>query len=273
MNPLQILLQQFAAPADAVGHPGFPKQMEQLFDGVLPHDMRWSIVYSATMAPKVLGHSMPQGSLGVVDHDLIRRTYDAGYFRFDPFYRFWRDERQGGVFRLSDISNMDQGDAAYLSGFVPMTKFEDDVALICPIDTDTAVALTLERCRVFSTQEMAVLKAGYAPLAALVRSHWRMTGPQAKSPAPQAGLPPLTYPEATAGFLPGALTPKEREIVHLSFAGFDNRAIAQRLGVTIGTVKNHKKRLYAKVDVTSERELFSLFLGYLMGVEPSELGA
>ncbi len=35
--------------------------------------------------------------------------------------------------------------------------------------------------------------------------------------------------------------------------------IAQRLGITTGTVKNHRRRIYDKLDITTERALFLQF--------------
>ena len=68
------------------------------------------------------------------------------------------------------------------------------------------------------------------------------------------------------------LTPREAEIVRLSFVGLPNAAIAKQLGVSVGTVKNHRWRLYYKLDITSERELFHLFLSTLLSLENSPGG-
>jgi DNA-binding CsgD family transcriptional regulator len=65
------------------------------------------------------------------------------------------------------------------------------------------------------------------------------------------------------------LTPREAEIVRLSFVGLTNAAIAKQLGVSVGTVKNHRWRLYYKLDITTERELFHLFLSTLLCIERS----
>jgi DNA-binding CsgD family transcriptional regulator len=54
------------------------------------------------------------------------------------------------------------------------------------------------------------------------------------------------------------LTPRETQIVQYSLRGFSNSAIADHLKVSTGTVRNHKHRLYFKLDVTSEREIASL---------------
>lgn len=65
------------------------------------------------------------------------------------------------------------------------------------------------------------------------------------------------------------LTPREAEIVRLSFVGLPNAVIAKQLGVSVGTVKNHRWRLYYKLDITTERELFHLFLSTLLSIERS----
>lgn len=59
------------------------------------------------------------------------------------------------------------------------------------------------------------------------------------------------------------LTPREQQIVALVFRGYPNELIASRLGVSAGTVRNHRHRLYYKLDITTERELFNMFISHL----------
>jgi len=56
------------------------------------------------------------------------------------------------------------------------------------------------------------------------------------------------------------LTERQRQIVALSLQGHPNAQIASKLGISVGGVKNHKLRLYEKLDITSERELLSTVL-------------
>jgi DNA-binding CsgD family transcriptional regulator len=70
-------------------------------------------------------------------------------------------------------------------------------------------------------------------------------------------------------FLPVVLTPREREIVGLALKGFDNGAIARRLGISGQVVRNRRRGIYDKLDITSERELFRLFLDHVMGDVPA----
>jgi DNA-binding CsgD family transcriptional regulator len=52
------------------------------------------------------------------------------------------------------------------------------------------------------------------------------------------------------------LTPRERDVVELTLAGYPTISIAKRLGLAVGTVKNHRTRIFRKLDITTERELF-----------------
>ena len=66
-----------------------------------------------------------------------------------------------------------------------------------------------------------------------------------------------------ASFGGGLLSRREHQICCLAFSGLGNMHIAEVLGIGEGTVKNLRKRLYLKMDVTTERELFALFLKHL----------
>ena len=68
-----------------------------------------------------------------------------------------------------------------------------------------------------------------------------------------------------AGWLEG-LTHRERQIVELTLEGHPIASIANRLGVKRGTIKNHRLRLYQKLDITTERELFLTYVQHLRAV-------
>ena len=59
------------------------------------------------------------------------------------------------------------------------------------------------------------------------------------------------------------LTPREIDIISLMMNGEPTLRIAQELGISSGTVRNHRHRLYMKLDITTERELFSMLFNEL----------
>jgi DNA-binding CsgD family transcriptional regulator len=81
-------------------------------------------------------------------------------------------------------------------------------------------------------------------------------------------LSSMDFEEVIAGFLNGVVTPREREIVRLMLLGYSMNDIADVLGVTRGTVKNHRQRLYDKLGISFERQIFAMFLNYLGNQTP-----
>ncbi len=60
------------------------------------------------------------------------------------------------------------------------------------------------------------------------------------------------------------LTPREIDVVREVIAGYSNEQIATKFGLSVGTVKNCRWRLYFKLDITTERELFSMLLATVL---------
>ncbi|WP_293572787.1 LuxR C-terminal-related transcriptional regulator [Phaeobacter sp.] len=56
------------------------------------------------------------------------------------------------------------------------------------------------------------------------------------------------------------LTPRERDIVRLVLQGESSQRIAETLQRSPGTIKNHKRRIYSKLDITCERELILMYV-------------
>jgi len=61
------------------------------------------------------------------------------------------------------------------------------------------------------------------------------------------------------------LSPRESQILEKMMRGYPTGAISAKLGLTAGTIKNYKRRLYDKLDITTEREVFPLFISHLFG--------
>jgi DNA-binding NarL/FixJ family response regulator len=56
------------------------------------------------------------------------------------------------------------------------------------------------------------------------------------------------------------LSPREQMVVQLIPRGHSAHSIARSLEIAEGTVKNHRKSIYAKLGISSQQELFSRFI-------------
>jgi DNA-binding CsgD family transcriptional regulator len=52
--------------------------------------------------------------------------------------------------------------------------------------------------------------------------------------------------------------------VQLILRGHSNHSISLRLGITEGTAKIHRKAIYDRLDISSQSELFSMFIDFLV---------
>lgn len=59
------------------------------------------------------------------------------------------------------------------------------------------------------------------------------------------------------------LTDREMQVVQLILVGHSSTSIALQLDVSVSTVKSHRRNIYCKLDISSQAELFSLFLLHL----------
>jgi DNA-binding NarL/FixJ family response regulator len=57
-----------------------------------------------------------------------------------------------------------------------------------------------------------------------------------------------------------ALTKREREISQLLLRGHSSKSIARVLNIAPGTVMVHKRNLFSKLGITSQYQLFSIFI-------------
>lgn len=59
------------------------------------------------------------------------------------------------------------------------------------------------------------------------------------------------------------LTTREQEVAQMILVGYGSSSMALKLGVALTTIKTHRRNIYAKLQISSQAELFSLFLLHL----------
>ena len=65
----------------------------------------------------------------------------------------------------------------------------------------------------------------------------------------------LQHPEVMSDDPYGALSPREREVMHLVVEGMSTKEIARKLEITVKTAENHRCRILEKLDVRNSAEL------------------
>nr|WP_272873579.1 helix-turn-helix transcriptional regulator [Aliamphritea spongicola] len=59
------------------------------------------------------------------------------------------------------------------------------------------------------------------------------------------------------------MTQRETQVLQLILRGYAVKFIAQKLDISPETIKHHRKNIYAKLDISSQAEMFHLFIDSL----------
>ena len=63
------------------------------------------------------------------------------------------------------------------------------------------------------------------------------------------------------------LSERQMQVINFLLHGYSTKMVAEKLGISIETVKLHRKHAYAKLEIGSQGELFHLFLDSLMSAK------
>lgn len=195
-------------------------------------------------------------------------TYDAGAYLLDPFYRTALDEKSQGPFRIKDVSPEGFENSEYYNLFYKKLGFIDEICILFQFEDQAIVSVSLVRHAgesPFTKADINQLKIVY-PLIKSILAKWRQNLEQTSQPNLEWQLD-----NALINFGNSVLTPRESKIIHLILHGYSIKYIADKLENSIETIKHHRKNIYIKLDVSSQSELFYLFIASLKAMPEGAL--
>ena len=196
-----------------------------------------------------------------------RRPTTTGRICWIPFYNHFLAGTTEGCFRLSELAPEGFLRSEYFSSYYRHLEISDELGLLTALGPGSAahVSITRRRGRPRFTRRDHDWLAATAPLAReAVR---RMNEVQSPAANDRSALHD-SLRQAYRHFGASVLTEREREVTHLLLQGNSAKAIARGLTISPETARNHLKRIYPKLGVASQAELFALFFKALEQVEP-----
>ncbi|WP_349371956.1 helix-turn-helix transcriptional regulator [Salinarimonas sp.] len=204
--------------------------------------------------------------------------YLRGAYREDPFYDACLRGVAPGLYRLEELVTEDAQPAAGAHpGYVsPCVSHEpgalsEEIGFFARTEAGAYVVLSLMRGPErppFSETELEMLREVEPLVRYLLSRQWARLG-AGEAHAVEIGAQETRgrlaahIDAAIDGFGSSALTAREAEVARCILRGRPSGAIAQALGISVATVKIHRRHLYAKLGVGSQSELFAAFLDSL----------
>ncbi|AKI01610.1 transcriptional regulator, luxR family [Hoeflea sp. IMCC20628] len=247
----------------AVGSDNFPHRIEAALASIIDFDILMVFAYLGSEKPVCLHHNMdPERAQTVVG------AYVSGPYLLDPFFSAATDQGTKGVLRLRDMAPDRFQNSEYYRRHYGLTGIRDEVGIVCRPAGWTGVVISFTRpvdAPAFGRRDLASIRAAEPVIQTLAKRHWNQSASASTSAGEETEVSRDPIDETLNRMTDGILTPREIEISALVLRGHSSGSISRRLNIAEGTVKNHRKHIYQKLDVSSQSELFAMFILQLSG--------
>lgn len=250
----------------AIGTDRFAPALDDALRGVASFDISCIFSYTLRARPQLLHDGLNQ-----VSTPAVMASYLNGTYLLDAVYDACRRDMPTGLYRLSALApdQFFEGDYYNSPEFHPCISMEtgalaEEIVFFTRVG-DAYIAYSLLRQRghpPFSPPEFTALQSTATTVVALMESQWRGRLP-AIGDAERKDPKDAQLSQAMDTFGGDVLTARERLIASMILRGHSTVSIAANLGLSEGTVKNHRKHIYAKLQIYNQSGLFSLFIKHI----------
>ena len=258
MSKLKIISDQIAELLPLLGSQDFFPTLIRTLRQWVAVDEGTVLVYPAGGDP-VIAYRENGGSNPGLD------TFIAGPFLLDPFYVAAARRKAFGFFTLKQLAPRGFRSSEYYRVYYRFVGLSDECGYLAPLADGGFVNISLARLagpasgRPFERSSLVALGELTSLVAGMTQQHWHsLVADGARNRGPQTLRAQLE--DALARFGENCLTPREQQITHAILHGHTSQALAVELGISVETVKLHRKNAYRKLAVRNQTELFHTFL-------------
>ena len=213
-------------------------------------------LYHRDLPPRVLYHEIPQHAVpSQIDE------YLEGPYREDPFYQTSVQQPRSRIYLLSRVTMGKLEQSTYYQNYYADTGTVDEAVYISKLHGGNVINLSmmrLPRNGPFTDEDYETLYLLADPVSELIKSHSEHND-FAVTNLIQPGIN-HQIDLAFRTFGASILSPREKDVLELMLRGYGTDTSAKRLDIAVETVRRHRKSIYRKLDVSSQTDLFSLFL-------------
>jgi DNA-binding CsgD family transcriptional regulator len=245
---------------DDLGCEKFPWSLVEALRSLTDFDYSVVFAYYQCEEPLCLFHTFsPDKRIVFVD------DYLKGPYLLDPFFKACGRRVDTGLYRLRDVAPDRFYQSEYYRSYYIQTGLADEICYTFYNLDSVAIVISLmrsdESSRV-SAREFRLLGSVAPIIISLAQRHWQdvsdkfdletVVGEQHQD---------RSLIENTVSVLFGQrITPRETQVVAQVLEGHSSESIAKDLGISVGTVRIHRRNIYARLRISSQQELFSMFL-------------
>ncbi len=247
-----------AALVAATDARGVADALGKVIGATVDHDATCLLAFHKDAPPEVLHHTMNERRSR---HYLDR--YLAGPYLLDPLYQLALRDKKPAMCRCRDETPDRFRSSEYYRQYYDRTHLADEMDFLLDINDTTVLVLVVGRWeKRFSRADVASLRLIEPTVRAAMLGAWKAWAAQHSGAVRDLSMH-QRLTQCFEQFGESSLTQREREITQLLLRGHSSKSVARELDIAPGTVMVHKRNLFSKLGITSQYELFSLFIDRL----------
>jgi len=245
---------------DSIGAGNFPQRLVDALKSLTDFDYSVAFAFYQNEKPLCLFDTFSPGKRVVFVDDYLK-----GPYLLDPFFKACGRRVDAGLYRLRDIAPDRFYQSEYYRSYYVQTGLSEEICYTFYLPEGVAVAISLmrsgERSR-FSAREFRLLDGATPIVTSLARRHWRDVPGKfdAETALDEPHRDRALIENTVSTLFSKRITPRETQVVAQVLEGHSSDSIAKNLGISVGTVRIHRRNIYAKLRISSQQELFSIFL-------------
>lgn len=211
-------------------------------------------------------HSAPICIFDEVENSKTSSDYVDFAYLLDPIYDSFLANKLPRHCLMRDTAPDGFFESDYFEKYYNQLDIQDEFYFNLPMDENTTIHITLTRVlnqNLYETSEIKLLEAMEPIISSIADDYWEDFAQPHKQRANEKKAVHNHVKKVFETFGASILTSREQEIVQLMLKGFSDKSTARILKISPGTVRNHKKNIFSKFQVTSQGQIFGLFLDTL----------
>jgi DNA-binding CsgD family transcriptional regulator len=262
---------ELARIVESLDRPDYPQALVSALGKLVSFDFSVMFAYRGDERPLCLFDNF-----GAKRREVFVTIYQDGPYLLDPFFQAARRRIEPGLYRIRELAPDRFYQSEYFRSYYIRTGLSEEIGFFVALPDEVGVVISLMRAgkrHTFSEKEMNRLRNVEPFVLASAKYHWDGLGARFSGTEldPERQILERYIDYTFRNFGRALLSPREREVVGLILRGHSSDSISKILGIAAGTVKVHRKNIYAKLGIISQSELFSIFLGALSKMKPREV--
>jgi DNA-binding CsgD family transcriptional regulator len=245
---------------------GFPRLLRRLLFTQLPFSNMIVTIYPQSSKPFCLHAWLPNTRL----HNHYQKHYLTNTYQLDPFFQICNQPFKTGAYFLKDVAPDRFFQSEYFLSYYRGSTMVDELCLISELNDGSTIHMSigrddkLGRFNKIERQFLGDIEVILCSLLSQFGNHRLSQTTESKQEQPEALEVRLhKYSESLPNLTP--LTPREAQVAAMVLKGHSSLSAGLVLGIALETVKIHRKKVYKKLQVGTQAELFARLSHLLVG--------